>query len=264
MTDCRNKITSDDGGIGLLVVLMNLWCYPLLVLWTVSGLLISPFAFVLCRLFLGWPADRIARWFIWIYGRVWLAFMRPFVRFSREQLDLIELNQPYLFVVNHLSFFDTYCMALLPVHDVTFAVRSWPFRIFWYRGFMRLARYLDVEGSSWGEILNSSKRAFAAQGTVLFFPEGHRSRDGQLQRFYSGGFKVAVEAGVPLIPLCIDGTNQLLPPGRKLFRPCQVKLRALEPIDTSLYSDADGHSRLRKLVKKRMTSALAEMRGEVG
>jgi 1-acyl-sn-glycerol-3-phosphate acyltransferase len=134
--------------------------------------------------------------------------------------------------------------------------------MFWYSGFMRLARYLDVEGNSWEETLSNSNSAFASGGAVLFFPEGHRSRDGQLQRFYSGGFKVAIAAGVPLLPLCIDGTDQLLPPGRKWLSPCRIRLRALPPIETTGFNRADGHILLRKQVKEQMKIALAEMRGE--
>jgi 1-acyl-sn-glycerol-3-phosphate acyltransferase len=245
------------------LALMNLWCYSMLLLWTLLGILVFPFAFGLCLLFLRWPADRVVRWFIWIYGRGWMLLMSPFVQFRRQQMELIEIGKPYLLVVNHLSFFDTYCMALLPVYDITFAVRSWPFRMFWYSSFMRLARYLDVEGSSWEETLSNSNSAFAAGGTVLFFPEGHRSRDGQLQRFYSGGFKVAIAAGVPVVPLCIDGTDRLLPPGRKALRPCRISMRALEPIDTTDFNSEDGHIQLRKLVKERMATALSDMRGEI-
>lgn len=244
----------------VMLLLMNLWCYGLLLLWTLFGILTFPVAFGFGLLLLRWSPAKLARWFIWLYGRGWLLLMSPFVCFGREQMELIASDKPCLFVVNHLSFFDTYCMALLPVHDITFAVRSWPFRMFWYSGFMRLARYLDVEGSSWDETLRNTEQTFAAGGAVLFFPEGHRSRDGELQRFYSGGFKVAINAGVPLVPLCIDGTGQLLPPGRKLFRPCRIRLRALEPIDTCAFKDDDGPSRLRKLVKSRMTATLAEMR----
>lgn len=242
-------------------LLMNLWCYSGLGIWTLFGIVMFPLAFGICLLGVRWPPDRLARWFIWLYGRGWLLLMSPFVHFRREQMDALKVNTPYLFVVNHLSFFDTYCMALLPVYDITFAVRSWPFRIFWYSGFMRLARYLDVEGSRWEETLSNSRSVFAAGGTVLFFPEGHRSRDGQLQRFYSGAFKVAIATGVPLVPLCISGTERLLPPGRKWLSPCRVTLRALPPIDTSVYTDPDGHLRLRKLVKERMTAALSDMRG---
>ncbi len=259
VTDYCKTIEKNDENL-FLTILMNIWCYGTLLLWTTFGILVFPFVFALCLLFLRWSADKLARWFIWLYGRGWLILMSPFVRFRREQMDQLEEGKPYLFVVNHLSFFDTYCMALLPVHDVSFAVRSWPFRMFWYSGFMRLARYLDVEGSSWDEILSNCRAAFSAGGTVLFFPEGHRSRDGQLQRFYSGGFKAAISTGVPLVPLCIDGTDRLLPPGRKLLRSCHIRLRVLEPIDTSAFAEEDGHLHLRKLVKGRMAEALKEMR----
>ena len=245
-----------------MLVLMNLWCYSLLLLWTLLGILTFPVTFILCLLLLRWPADRVMRWFVWLYGRGWLLLMSPFVRFHREQMEQVEPGKPYLFVINHFSFFDTFCMALLPVHDVTLAVRSWPFQILWYRGFMRLARYLDVEGCSWEETLDSCQSVFAAGGTVLFFPEGHRSRDGQLQRFYSGAFKAAISTGVTLVPLCIDGTDQLLPPGRKLLRPCHVRLRVLKPIDPGDFVGKDGHIQLRKLVKGRMAAALEDMRSE--
>jgi len=136
--------------------------------------------------------------------------------------------------------------------------------MFWYGSFMRLARYLDVEVDRWEDIRDSCKRAFSVNGSVLFFPEGHRSRDGQLQRFYSGGFKVAIAAGVPIIPLCINGTDSLLPPGRKWMHPCRIRLKVLEPIDTRNFNAEDGHVQLRKLVKSRMALSLAEMRGEEG
>jgi 1-acyl-sn-glycerol-3-phosphate acyltransferase len=262
VTAGRKAPTKAATGSSATILLMNLWCYPLLALWTLCGILVFPLALGLCRLVLRRPVDCLVRWFIWLYGRGWLVLMSPFVRFRREGMHYMKTDRPCMLVVNHLSFFDTYCMSWLPVHDITFAVRSWPFRIFFYGGFMRLARYVDVEGSDWAEILRKCQSAFDAGGSVLFFPEGHRSRDGQLQRFYAGAFQVSINSGVPLVPLCVLGTETLLPPGRKLMHPCRIRLRALEPIDTSFYRDADGHARLRKLVRERMASALSEMRQE--
>ena len=119
----RRKSTAQDRPAIAMLVLMNVWCYSLLLVWTLLGILVFPFAFAACLLFLRWSADRVVRWFIWVYGRGWMLLMSPFVRFRREQLEQIESGKPYLLVVNHLSFFDTYCMALLPVYDITFAVR---------------------------------------------------------------------------------------------------------------------------------------------
>lgn len=246
-----------------MVWLMNLWAYPLLVLWTaVSSLILFPVAFTVGKLFNRWSTERLVRWFIWVYGRVWLFYMSPFVRFERHNMDTLKGDKPYLLVVNHFSFFDTFCMALLPIYNIAFAVRSWPFRMIWYRTFMRLARYLDVEGGSWEQTLSSSKKTFSNTGSVLFFPEGHRSRDGYLQRFHSGAFKVAIAAGVPVVPLCIDGTQKLLPPGRKMMYPCRIRLKVLPPIDTAGFSAPDGHIELRKRVKEDMVAALAAMRAE--
>ena len=85
------------------------------------------------------------RLFVWFYGRAWVTVMSPFVRFKRIDLKKNTSEPPYVMVINHLSFFDFYCMGLLPVSDVAAAVRSWPFKMPWYAPFMKLARYLDVE-----------------------------------------------------------------------------------------------------------------------
>lgn len=260
MTGSHNRSALRSVVFFVQVALMNLWVYPALLLWTLFGILLFPFLFGLGLLFLRQPADRLARWFIWVYGRGWLLLMSPFVRFRRQGMERIPTDRPCVFVVNHFSFFDTYCMALLPQYDIVFAVRSWPFRLFWYSAFMRLARYLDVEGSSWQETLSNSQSVFAGGGTVLFFPEGHRSRTSDIQRFYSGGFKVAIHSGVDVVPLCIDGTDKLMPPGRRLFHPCRVTLRALDAISTGKYQNENGHIRLRKRVKEKMTRELAAMR----
>ena len=242
-------------------VAMTLLVYPLLVAWTVLCIIFFPPAFLAWRLLTGWPGGRIMRHVIWVYGHGWLAIMAPFVRFRRQDFDNLRAISPSIIVLNHLSFFDTYCMALLPFHDVTFAVRAWPFRMFWYGAFMRLAGYLNVEDSSWEEIRDASSRVLAAGGHLLFFPEGHRSRDGELQQFGGGAFRLAVETGASLVPLCISGTWQLLPPGRFLLSPSRVTLRALPAIDAARFAWKNVHRALMRQVWKQMEEALREMDG---
>ncbi|NLC71448.1 MAG: 1-acyl-sn-glycerol-3-phosphate acyltransferase [Desulfuromonadaceae bacterium] len=242
-------------------IVMTLTAYPLLGLWTLLCIVFFPPAFLAWRLVTGWDGGRIMRHVIWVYGHGWLAIMSPFVRFRREGFDNLSGIPPSIIVLNHLSFFDTYCMALLPFHDVTFAVRAWPFRMFWYGAFMRLAGYLNVEGSSWEEIRNNSARVLAAGGHLLFFPEGHRSRDGELQQFGGGAFRLAVETGAPLIPLCITGTWRLLPPGRFQLTPSRVTLRALPAIDSGRFGGKNGHRALMRRVRMQMQEALEQMDG---
>lgn len=254
----RSAPAPDYGGLP--GILMNLAVYPLLAVWTVFGTLISPLGFLLWKGATGWDAGRIIRHFIWIYGRGWMAIVSPFVRFRRAGLAAGGLRPPGIIVVNHLSFFDTFCMGALPVFDITFAVRSWPFRqLFWYTAFMRRAGYLDVESMPWEECLAAGRGALEKGGFLLFFPEGHRSRDGELQRFYSGAFRLAFELGCPVVPLCIDGTDRLLPPGRRWLRPTRVQLRALPAVDPAPFAD---HRDLRRHVKGQMAQALQSMRHE--
>jgi 1-acyl-sn-glycerol-3-phosphate acyltransferase len=228
------------------IVLMNAVAYPLMVLWTIAG-----FVFLGPTVPLVWAATRLARpkWstgkvlrlYVWIYGRVWLFLVSPFVRFRRKGFGIGKCVRPSVFVINHLSFFDTFFMGGLPFFDVTFAVRSWPFRMFWFRPVMLLSDYMDVESLPFEETLAQARSILEGGGHVLFFPEGHRSRDGKLGRFYSGAFKIALETGAPVVPLCITGSGRMLPPKRWWLKPSRVTLTALDAVDPAAFTGELAH-----------------------
>lgn len=245
------------------VALMNLVMYPVIIFMTALGIILFPVCFATVKIVARWDNGRVMRYLVWIYGKAWMIVMMPFVRFKRKGLKKGGIDLPCIVVVNHLSFFDTYCMALLPVSDVTFAVRSWPFKmLFWYRPFMRLAGYLDLEAIGWEGTLRECGRLFSKKGSVLFFPEGHRSADGQVKRFYSGPFKLAVETGVPILPLCITGTDMLLPRGRWWMKPATVCLSALNPVfPVEFAGDGDmAHINMRKHVRSMIMEHVENMR----
>jgi 1-acyl-sn-glycerol-3-phosphate acyltransferase len=245
-----------------LYYLMTLYTYLLIILLTLAGTLLFPLLFAAIKIFTGWTNDRVMRALIWLYGRAWIMLMSPFVRFSRQGFDKTVISPPYVIVTNHYSFFDTYCMALLPFHNVAFAVRAWPFKMFWYAPFMRLAGYLNVEEMELEGTLSAGARVLTSGGSVLFFPEGHRSRDGKPQRFFSGPFQIACKAGVKILPLCITGTDVLFPPGRWTMRPAKICLKALPPIDPSGFEGPDRHIKLRKHTKDLMAKTIAEMQAD--
>ena len=263
-TISSHRTISEKSSIFFYVIttLMNLIVIPMIVIWTIFGILISPLLFVILKIVTPYSTSQIIRQFIWVYGRGWVLIVSPFVFFKREGFKEHKIKPPCILIVNHLSFFDTYCMGLLPFSDVTFAVRSWPFRMFWYAPFMRLARYLDVESMGWEKSSEAAKEILSKGGALLFFPEGHRSRDGELRRFHSGSFRLAVETGITLVPLCITGTNKLLPPGRWWLRPTRVRLRALSPVDPGAFSGPLGHTKMRKSVKDMMAKDIAKMKAE--
>ena len=242
------------------IVLINLTVFPLLIMMTIIGILISPFAFI-CFKFLGrLDTVRIIRFFVWVYGRAWLAITRPFTGMEISGLKKHEIKPPCIIVLNHLSFFDTFFMGALPFSNVCFAIRSWPFRMAWYRPFMKLAQYMDVETLSWEESLRASGEVLSNGGVVLFFPEAHRSRDGKLGRFYSGAFKISIATSFPIVPLCITGTDSLLPPGRWFLKPAKITLKALTPVYPEAYPGENGHIEMRKYVKSVIADELTRMR----
>jgi 1-acyl-sn-glycerol-3-phosphate acyltransferase len=237
-------------------LVMSLLFYPLMALWIAAGVAAAPLLVPACLAATRWEVDRVVRFLIRIHGYGLIVIVSPFVRLTRERLDGI--RRPCIMVVNHLSFFDGYFMAGLPFHDLTFAVGAWPFRMYWYTAFMRLARYLDVENDAWEDAVSACRRAAAKGGAVLFFPEGHRSRTGRLQPFHSGAFRMAIETGLPVVPLVITGTDVLLPPGSRRLHPAHVRLKALPPVDPAGFTGQNAAKRLSHHVRGLMLKNLKE------
>lgn len=239
------------------IVLMNIWVPLFMILGTLIGMIVFPVGLVIWRLTTRWPFSKIMRHFVWIYGRVWMWIVSPFVRFEVVGADPAWATQPTMYVANHLSFFDIFCLAAMPVFDVIICLRSWPFKMIWFAPFMHLAQYLDVESLPWEIIVGRADRFFKEGRSMLMFPQGHRSRDGQLGRFYSGAFRLAMQFNVPIVPICISGTDHICPPGRRWLKPYRIRIECLEPIAPAQFEGEMGHVELRRHAKQRMEACLA-------
>jgi len=228
-------------------VFLNLTLYPLLIGWTtVAVVLALPLAFII-KFFTFWKFDRIIRYLIWLYGKGCLKIVSLFVKIKVEFLEKSDIEPPCVLVANHLSFFDVYLMATLPFSNIVFVVKDWPFKIWFYSPFMGLAGYLNVERYSLDDIVCRAQEILSSDAAILFFPEGHRSRDGRLGRFYSGAFKIAFELGVPVVPICISGTDAFLAPGQFLFNYSEIVIKMGQPIEVNQF---DSHLSLKRHVKQ--------------
>jgi 1-acyl-sn-glycerol-3-phosphate acyltransferase len=104
------------------------------------------------------------------------------------------------------------------------------------------AGHIPIDRGSTEKAVANMQRAagYLRQGICAFvFPEGTRSRDGRLHRFKKGGFKLAMQAGVPIIPVTIVGSRQVLPPDELVFRPGPVVMYLDAPIPTAGLTDDD-------------------------
>lgn len=239
---------------------MNFWVYLMLILWTLLGaLLCFPMMILFCAI-LCWSPRRVMRWFVWIYGWVCIQIFRVFVQFENHSVRYDNVSAPGIVVTNHCSFFDTYFLPFVLIPDTCLCLRKWPFKMFWYTLFMRVAGYIDIESSVWGDIKRIALREFNNDNVLMIFPEGHRSRDGDLGRFHSGAFKLAVELDVPVFPFCIDGTHEMLPPSRWWLKPSVVRYRLLEPVFPHQFIGPQRHIQMRALVRRKMKEAINRMR----
>jgi len=87
------------------------------------------------------------------------------------------------------------------------------------------------------ETINKAKKNIVNGTSVMFFPEGTRSEDGSLQEFKNGAFKMALDLGIPVLPITIRGTRKILPSGSLDLLPGMAEIVIHPQIDTIPYSD---------------------------
>ena len=220
---------------------------------TICSLLASPLLYVILRL-LSYTSAEAVRMLIWWYGRGWVTLVSLFMPVS---LPSEEIPSPCILTINHTSFFDVYFMGGQPNWNTAIAVREWPFKIPFYKPFMQTAGYIRTENSSPDNVIEESLDAIHQGASIIFFPEGTRAQSGELQRFYSGAFKVSVQANIPVVPLCISGTRDFLPRGSWILHHSPITVSLLPPVYPANFSDTiNPHGAMRREVKRQMQNHL--------
>jgi 1-acyl-sn-glycerol-3-phosphate acyltransferase len=174
----------------------------------------------------GYFAHRCAR--AWS----WLILKTTGVRVTIEGLDRIIPGTTYVFVSNHQSIYDT---------PVVFASLPYQLRIIAKESLARfpvLGWHLKRGGHLFVDRAHPDRagilrrwRALVSEGlSLIIYAEGGRSIDGHVGRFRAGSFLLAIEAGLPVVPLSIIGTRRVMPKGRLRTEPADVKLIIHDPI----------------------------------
>jgi len=166
---------------------------------------------------------------------------------------------PSTFVVvpNHRSAVDALAVARLP-REMKWIGKQEAFRIPWLGWAFRVAGHVPVDRSdrvSGSAALARLRHYLDAGIAVGLFAEGTRSRDGTLRPFRAGPFKLAIDAGVPIVPVAISGAGDAMPPDGARIRPADVRVRILAPIPTARLRVEDV-DRLRGETRARIAEAL--------
>lgn len=224
-------------------VLLGAW----FLVWTVVIFIVClPFFFPRPGLGSGEAFRLSLRRFIQFYGRSIIRLFRPVIRLKVENVSALKPVQPCVYVLNHFSFIDVFFCGFLPGRQTVIAIRSWPFKIPIFTYLMRGAGYMDVETGRSEDILSRAARALRSGACLLFFPEGHRSRNGRLQPFYKGAFRIAALNGVPVVPVTIEGTENLGGFRCRMLKPSRVRMRFFPPLE----AEGSGPGAILKLMRQ--------------
>jgi 1-acyl-sn-glycerol-3-phosphate acyltransferase len=173
-------------------------------------------------------------------------------------------NRSCVYMVNHQSNFDIPVLqGFLPV-QFRWLAKAELFKIPLLSRGMRGCGYISIDRSNRESAIESLDRAAETikHGTsVLIFPEGTRSADGNIKSFKKGGFVLTIDAGVPIIPLVIHGTWSIMPKKQVLIRPRPVTLEILPAIDTTGYR-RDTKEALMEEVREVMCRNFENLAGE--
>lgn len=201
---------------------------------------------------------RVAR----AWGRFLLAVSG--VRVRVEGLENIDPNGSYIFVSNHLSYMDTpVVLSHVPV-QFRFLAKRGLFQIPFLGTHLSQAGHIPVPREDPRAAVKTMQLAAEAvvnkKISLLIFPEGGRSHDGKLRPFKEGAVYIAVKAGVPIVPMTLIGTRDVLPFGGGVVLPGKVTLRVLPPIDTSTLTLKDRGrvtEEIRELILKQLSGETA-------
>ncbi|HEY1135798.1 MAG TPA: lysophospholipid acyltransferase family protein [Nocardioides sp.] len=204
-------------------------------------------------------------WFLKLFalGPLIRVVFRP----RSDGLDNVPSEGPAILASNHLSYADWLFMPLVLPRRVSYVAKAEYFTGTGVKG--RLQRTF-FSGS--GQIPIDRSGANAAEGALIsakgvldrgelfgIFPEGTRSHDGRLYRGKTGVARLALETGVPVVPVAVIGTDTVAPPGKKFGRVTRPTVRFGEPLDFSRYEGMAGDRYILRSVTDEIMYAIMKL-----
>jgi 1-acyl-sn-glycerol-3-phosphate acyltransferase len=202
-----------------------------------------------------------------VVGRIWAKtiLLLSRVTVSVQGLHHLDAGATYIYMVNHQSMFDILVLQGYVSVQFRWLAKRELFQIPVFGPSMTRAGYISIDRSNrrmaHKSLLEAAQKI--AQGvSVVIFPEGSRSRDGEIMPFKPGGFHLAVRAGQPIVPVAICGTHDVMPKGSLRISPGRVTVSINPPIETASYAKGD-KSLLMETVRSVMKQDFERVRATV-
>jgi 1-acyl-sn-glycerol-3-phosphate acyltransferase len=207
------------------------------------------FCIVVATLVLGFlalitfPFDRQGK-VVHRYARLWgkVALLANRVQVSVEGLDHLRGKGPYIFMSNHQGSYDIFALLGHLPFQFKWLAKKELFSIPLLGWAMAAAGYISIDREGTRktvEAMNDAARKIREGMSVVIFPEGSRSPDGSIQPFKKGGFTLAIKSKVPIVPIAIHGSRDIMPKDRLTASSGEIRMRMAPPIETQVYSMKD-------------------------
>ncbi len=201
---------------------------------------------------------------LWMARTMWAP---PLIRGAGARIEVnhrerLQLDRPAVYLFNHQSAFDIAVgFVSIPVPLRFVAKRELAYIPFlgWYMWATGMIFVDRGKGPRAIKSLRAAARLVRKGANIIAFPEGTRSDDGRIGPFKKGMFVLAIEAGVPVVPVAIAGSRDVMPKNTFRFRPGLVRVNIGEPIPTEglAYSD-------RKSLMERTRASMIALHEEIG
>ena len=202
---------------------------------------------------------RTGRWFRRLARILARVYGRPI---QVSGLENIKPGQTYIIVCNHQSLADIPVVSQLRI-DAKWIAKAELFRIPGVGWMFQMAKDIRVDRSDRrkaGHALLMAVRCLRQHCSVVFFPEGTRSMNGEVLPFIEGPFQLAIREQIPILPLVVDGTRDVLPRNSWIFGDArEIHLRVLEPVSVEGWHKHQS-AQLRDDVRQRVVDALDQLR----
>jgi 1-acyl-sn-glycerol-3-phosphate acyltransferase len=212
--------------------------------------------------------DRVFYWFLKFIalGPILRVIFRP----TAQDLDNVPETGPAILASNHLSYADWLFMPLTLSRRVSFVAKAeyfnspglkgW-FQKHFFRGSGQIP--IDRSGANAAEgALLSAKQVLDRGELFGIYPEGTRSHDGRLYRGKTGVARLALETGVPVIPVAVIGTDVVAPPGKKFGRIIRPAVRYGKPLDFSRYEGMENDRYILRSVTDEIMYEIMRLSGQ--
>ena len=186
---------------------------------------------------------RKGRLFLWVsktYSRILLAVFG--IRVVGRGLGNVDPGKRYVFMSNHVSHADSPALALVISHPLHWVFKKELARIPVFGQVLLSGGQIMVDRSSPEKARAAMAEALSGlsgSNSVMIYPEGTRSRDGNLQPFKKGGFWMALEAGLPIVPVKVSGSRDVVAADSLRIRPGTITVEILPPVETAGKTAAD-------------------------